>query len=282
MTNTCTHASIVTDDVTGETVCCGCGRVMSDPGYGEHAPATSYEPGSSKTFGKHTGTKIGECDHTGQKIGGYGWLKMRDMRAKPNRQNEVRAVIMLRGACDKLGLPERVQNNAIDIINAGRKLGLTRGLPVTAAAAGALFVACRQEGIPRTLAEIAKTLNARLKLASSASGKIRTLLNLRIEPPDASSYIPRILSEIGAGEVVGRKAREMFAVFKELHLDVSKKPTSFVAAVIYMACIEAGKPVAQSKIAKAAGVTDVGMRNNIRRIKEGCAGIKPPTASISI
>ena len=277
----CNDVTSVTDSITGEIVCSVCGLVVSGPGYGDPAVQDSYEPGVSKAYGRHAGTKIGKFDHTGQKVGGYGWLKMRDAHSKPRRQTEVKSIIMLRGACDKLGLPEMIRDNTIDMINACRPMGLTRGLPITAATAGALFIACRQEGIPRTLSEITKTLDARMKLASNATAKIIMLLDLHIEPPDASAYIPRILSEIGAGEIVNRKAREMFAVFKAKRLDISKKPTSFAAAVVYLACIEVGSPITQKKIARAADVTEVGMRNNIKKIMAGCDGIEPPIITLA-
>lgn len=56
----CNGVTSVTDSITGEIVCSVCGLVVSGPGYGDPAVQDSYEPGVSKAYGRHAGTKIGK------------------------------------------------------------------------------------------------------------------------------------------------------------------------------------------------------------------------------
>ena len=162
--------------------------------------------------------------------------------------------------------PDHVLDRAISIADESRDNGITRGRSLHATAAGALNVACRMEGVPRTLSDITDTLDARNKPASMASNRIITTLGLRIEPPEASSHIPRIVSKVGADETVGRNAREMFAEFKARHLDMGRKPSSFAATVVYLASKKVGKSITQDDVADAAGVTTVSIRNTTRML----------------
>ena len=274
MKDKCAHAKTATDAVTGETACCSCGQVMSSEVYCDDVVGSNHEAGATKTYGKHTSTTIGKHDHSGNKINGYDSMKAWDLRSRPNRTNKARMVVLLRGACDRLDIPDRVLNLAIDISDKARDHGITKGRLLNVTAAGSLSIACRLEGIPRTLSDITRTMDTRRNLSSATMNKIITALDLTIEPPEASSHIPRIVSNAGVDEVVGRKAHEMFAKFKSKRLDTSRKPSAFAAAVVYIACRDVGKPLTSSIVADAAGVSSVSVRN-ISRMLDASASAAP-------
>ena len=105
MQGECDHAKTATDDTTGETACCSCGQVLSGTAYCNDFNGDNHAAGVSKTYGRHTSTTIGNTDYSGNKINGYDSMKVMDTRARPNRTNKARMVVLLRGACERLAIP---------------------------------------------------------------------------------------------------------------------------------------------------------------------------------
>jgi transcription initiation factor TFIIB len=112
-------------------------------------------------------------------------------------------------------------------------------------------------------------------------------LNLQPLPPRSTHCVSKIAERIGiSGKTQGR-AIEILYQAREKRLDRGKGPMGIAAGALYIACELNNESinfrghlhlVTQADIAKAAGVTEVTVRNRYKELKEKL-GIRIPTKS---
>jgi transcription initiation factor TFIIIB Brf1 subunit/transcription initiation factor TFIIB len=78
---------------------------------------------------------------------------------------------------------------------------------------------------------------------------------------DSSSYIDRYCEELGVSEEVYERAHEITEICSEAGIAGGKDPGGWAAAAIYLAATEYDERITQSKIADAANVSEVTIRN---------------------
>jgi transcription initiation factor TFIIB len=159
-----------------------------------------------------------------------------------------------------LGAPDNVQEMAAVIYRRALDEDLIRGRSIEGVATGALHVAMRRAGIPRTLAEVADVARVDHDRVGRAYRHLSQELGLEVEPTDPSQYVPRYCSELGVSPVVERKAEEIVADTTADGLHAGKSPSGFAAAAVYLASMLCGEKETQSAVADVADVTEVTIR----------------------
>ena len=160
-----------------------------------------------------------------------------------------------------LGVPRSVREVASVIYRRALAEDLIRGRSIEGVATSALYAACRQEGIPRSLDEVVTVARIeRIEIARTYR-YIASELGLEMQPVDPKQYLPRFASELGVSEEVQRKATEIIDVSTEAGLLSGKSPTGFAAAALYSACLLCNENMTQREVAKVAQVTEVTIRN---------------------
>jgi transcription initiation factor TFIIB len=195
-------------------------------------------------------------------------------------RNLARAMTELDRLCDKVPVPPPVKEKAAVIYRKFLDKGLIRGRSIAAIAAAALYIACRGTKTQRTLNEIAE---ASLVDKKDVSRCYRLILNeLEIEVPvqDPILCISKIAGKVGITGKTQGVAIDILHRAKEKKLPAGKKPMGQAAAALYIACLQnneakKGSFVTQKDIAKAAGVTEVTVRNRYKTLKEGLNLVVP-------
>ncbi|MEF8842307.1 MAG: transcription initiation factor IIB 3, partial [Haloarculaceae archaeon] len=136
-----------------------------------------------------------------------------------------------------------------------------RGRSIEGVATSALYAACRQEGIPRSLDEVAEVARVEQKEIGRTYRYIAQELSLGLEPVDPVQYVPRFCSELGLSEEVEQKTREIIEVTAEKGMLSGKSPTGYAAAAIYAASLLCNEKKTQREVADVAQVTEVTIRN---------------------
>ncbi len=160
-----------------------------------------------------------------------------------------------------LGVPRSVREVASVIYRRALNEDLIRGRSIEGVATSALYAACRKEGIPRSLEEIAEVSRVERKEIGRTYRYISQELGLEMRPVDPTKYVPRFCSELGLSKEVQSKAAEIIDTTAEEGLLSGKSPTGFAAAAIYAASLLCNEKKTQREVADVAQVTEVTIRN---------------------
>ncbi len=159
------------------------------------------------------------------------------------------------------GVPRSVREVASVIYRRALDEDLIRGRSIEGVAAAALYAACRQEGIPRSLDEITAVARVEQKEIGRTYRYISRELGLEMEPVDPKKYVPRFCSDLDLPEEVQAKAKEIIETTAEEGLLSGKSPTGYAAAAIYAAALLCNEKKTQREVADVANVTEVTIRN---------------------
>ncbi|MDI6707844.1 MAG: transcription initiation factor IIB [Candidatus Thermoplasmatota archaeon] len=286
----CLSAHLTRDYERGELVCEDCGLVI-DEAYIDQGPewrAFDTEQGERRS---RTGAPVTYTIHDKGLSTEIGW-KNKDFYGKsiPTRsraqlyrlrkwQRRIRvsnaternlafALSELERMASAVGLPRNVRETAAIIYRKAVGKNLIRGRSIEGVAAAALYGACRQCNIPRTLDEIASTSRVSRKEIGRTYRFMARELKLRLMPTAPHDYIARFCSELKLGSDVQTRANEILKVATEKELTSGRGPTGVAAAALYVASVMCGQRKTQREVADVAGVTEVTIRNRYKELTE--------------
>ncbi|OYR66327.1 transcription initiation factor IIB 3 [Halorubrum ezzemoulense] len=182
----------------------------------------------------------------------------------PRSVREVASVIYRRALNEDLirgRSIEGVSTAALVIYRRALNEDLIRGRSIEGVSTAALYAACRQEGIPRSLDEVADVSRVPQKEIGRTYRYISQELGLELKPVDPKQFVPRFASALQLSEEVQSKATEIIDVSAEQGLLSGKSPTGFAAAAIYAASLLCNEKKTQREVADVAQVTEVTIRN---------------------
>ena len=275
--------TIITDLDSGEMVCSKCGVVISDKiqdtrqewrdfvnSEGAKDRRRTGMPTSlaSHDMGLYTMIGRGRKDARGQVLDAsmrstMGRLRTWDLRTQASaNRNLISAFNQLNILKDKLGLPDAIIEKTAYIYRKARGRGLGRGRETSSALAAALYLACRQEGAPRTLNEICLISNIKRKAISRQYRDMVIELDIRIPTVDPIKCIVRIANQINLNQKVKQKAINIMNAATKSDLSAGKNPMGLAASILYISCVINGcNNIGQTVFAQTAGVTEVTIRN---------------------
>jgi len=191
------------------------------------------------------------------------------------------AMAVLDKFCDKLSLPTYVKERAANIYREALRKGLVRGRSIVSMVAASLYAACRVLGVPvrlKRIAEIsvvaydergeAKALEVAKKEVSRCYRLILKEVGLPIKIADPKIYVQGIVEKARLPTKVAEIARDIIERAREARIIAGKDPLGVAAAATYVACVMIGERRTQKEIAKAAGVTEVTIRNRYKELRE--------------
>ncbi len=285
--DTCKTYPVITDSERGEIVCGGCGLILV-----QNMLDTSYEnngytlegfmkqartgPATSLTmFDKGLSTVIGtNKDFSGNSLSSktkyeFNRLRTWDQRSKSrNTASLSKAFTLLHGMKTKLGIPDNVVENAAYIYRKIVSAKLTRGRTMATLISAALYAACRENNIPRTLDDIAEAGNVERRILSRDLRTIIKKLGLNLNQYDTNSFITKISNNMNLKEKIKRDAFEILKRCEKEEITAGKHPVAQAAASLYISCIMNGVKISQKKFSEESGVSDVTIRNRSVLIKK--------------
>jgi len=168
----------------------------------------------------------------------------------------------------RMGLPRTVRETAAMIYRKAASKNLVRGRTVEGVSAAALYAACRQCHVPRTLDEISNIANMSRRDVGRNYRYIARELKLKLMPTTPQDYIPRFCSELKLSGDVKSKTIEILKEAADKELTSGRGPTGVAAASLYIATVLCGERKTQREIADEAGVTEVTIRNRYKELAE--------------
>lgn len=307
--NTNTNTNIITDPETSELICSNCGLVISTERVQESRPEWHYfDHGSPNNYRIRTGmptslarhdmglsTIIGRADrdYTGNRIATsvkptIDKLRILDYRTQLYSATDrglKKAFSELDILKDKLALPDPVVEKTAYIYRKAQQRGMMRGRTVSAMLAAAIYIACREIRIGKTLKDIAEGSNVKEKILSQSYRILLTELDIKTPMLDPMRCITKIAGKMKLNERITRQAMSIMYEAIKKEATTGKDPMGLASAVLYMAYANnniRGSNISRKRIdatnenpsnrsqtafAQAAGVTDVTLRHTIKDLK---------------
>ena len=286
----CKSNMVITDHESGEVVCSNCGLVISDNIQERADDRASFATDATCDRRRHTGvpnslarhdmglsTIIGRPnkDASGHILGAamrsrMVRLRRWDYRIKTstfNAGNLRDALNQLDTSKDKLGLPDTIVEKTAYIYRKAQQRGLVRGRTISAVMDAAMYIACRELGIPKTLKEIAGANNIKRKTLARSYRLLISELDIKIPIVDPTKCITKVANIANLNEKTRRKAIDIMYHLNRKEVPAGKDPMGIAATVLYIACLDTGEKRTQTDIAQAAGVTEMTLRNRYKDIK---------------
>jgi transcription initiation factor TFIIB len=223
-------------------------------------------------------TKIGKeaTDATGNVIDAatrtrMGRLRMWNSRSQSHsatERNLQKAFSMLSRIKDRLGLPNHVTEKAAYTYRKAQERGLIRGDTIGSVLAASIYAAARQSGVLRTLEDISEVSDIKPGEVARSYRRIISELDIKVPLIDLRKYIVKVANNLNFDEKIKRKALELMEQAQKNNLVVGKDPISMAASILYLVNLAERKPRTQADIAKAAGVTEVTVRNRSKELRK--------------
>ncbi|KAM5355924.1 hypothetical protein ACJ41O_002570 [Fusarium nematophilum] len=177
--------------------------------------------------------------------------------------------------CEAINMGKNVSNAAKHIFWLVDQHKFLKGKPQEAVIAGCIFIACRQNNVPRTFREIFnltsvskkevgrvfKQLQSFLQKVKESDGEatgLSTVTNYENTSVGAEDLCGRYVSQLGFKnqQKISKISRDLAEQANNISALAGRSPLSVAAACIYMACHLVGEPRPSLPIAKQAGVSD--------------------------
>ncbi len=283
----CGSDKLIYDSSRGEIICATCGYVVSereidlgpewraftpderDKRSRVGAPMTRLTPDSLTTD-----IDWRSKDAAGKEIGlkrKIQMIRLRRWHVRARVQSSIernmsQAAIELERLGAQLGLPRRVLERALEIYRRALETSLVRGRSIESVMAAAVYAACREMRIPRTLDEIARYTRSGRKDVARCYRLLVREANISVPLPNPVDFVPRIGETLRLNASTIRKAMDILKKAQEMGLTAGKDPAGLAAAAVYVAAMMQGEVRTQKEVARAAQVTEVTVRNRYKEL----------------
>jgi transcription initiation factor TFIIB len=291
----------ITDYESGEIICNTCGMVISDKiqssgpewhnsersGIITRSSTESYapknRPGSTFSLARYDKglyTVIGERDNDayGRQLDplirhSMHKIRMYDARTQSTfkDRNRRRAFIELYKLKNKLALSDAIVEKTAYIYRKAEKRGIIRGRTIPSILAASMYIACREMLAPKTLKEIAKASDIRVKTLSKDYRLLLTELDLKVPNNDLVHCVFKVGNALQMAEKTKRRAIKLVDLINKKDRSTyssGKDPMGLAATALFVASANNGENMTQREIASAAGLTAVTIRCRLKEIRK--------------
>lgn len=279
------HGMLLFAEENGEQVCSVCGVVTDDPSIsisdsrnyleGLTSSGQRERPTSNMMYDLDLPTIIDSKNFDAKGVGIRGSYELTQLRkwntytisGDSRRVNQTKALREIEQIVRTLGMSNSIAREACEVYRKGLKLGVIRGKSITSMAAASVLVASDLIGTACSSDDIEN-------IRGTSDGKIirryhKLLLKsmkLRVNVIDPSRYISKIAGRAKLSGKTERRALEILAQVKDNAILAGKRPASLAAGALYLASTQTHDQTNQSRLAYAAGVTPMTIRERSSEI----------------
>jgi len=168
---------------------------------------------------------------------------------------------------DQLDLPYQVIEEASIFVKKAHDENVFQGRSIEGVASAAAYVAAKEVGVPRTLAEVAEVSRINKTEIGRTYRQLVNRLNLTSPLSEPRDLIPRFRSKLDLNREVEKDALQLIDSLGPEKTS-GKKPSTVAAAAIYKAAKDSGIKRTQKEVAEIAHVTTVSLRERLKDIQE--------------
>ncbi|GAB6031520.1 hypothetical protein CHUAL_009289 [Chamberlinius hualienensis] len=281
-------ASLIEDYRAGDMICSECGLVVGDRviDVGSEWRTFSNEKsnGDPSRVGAAENQLLNGSDLSTVIGRGTGGASFDDSGA-PKYQNRrtmsssdralITAFREISNMADRINLSKTIvdrANNLFKQVHDGKSL---KGRSNDAIASACLYIACRQESVPRTFKEICAVSKISKKEIGRCFKLILKALETSVDLIKSDDFMSRFCSNLGLPCSVQKAATHIARQAVEWDIVPGRSPISVAAAAIYMASQASEKKKTQKEIGDIAGVADVTIRQSYKLMYPRAADLFP-------
>ena len=268
---------LVEDYRAGDMVCSACGLVVGDRVVDVGSEWRTFSNEKSNTDPSRVGgsenpllngtdltTVIGRGtgDASFDESGGAKYHNRRNMTSSDRAL--VTAFREISNMADRINLTKTITDRANLLFKQVHDGKTLKGRSNDAIASACLYIACRQEGVPRTFKEICAISKVSKKEIGRCFKLILKALETSVDLITTGDFMSRFCSNLGLPPVVQRAATHIARKAVELDIVPGRSPISVAAAAIYMASQASAEKKNQKEIGDIAGVADVTIRQSYK------------------
>ncbi|XP_077986782.1 transcription initiation factor IIB-like [Glandiceps talaboti] len=272
-------AHLIEDYHAGDMICSECGLVVGDRvidvgsewrtfsnDKAQKDPSRVGEAENTLLSGSNLSTIIGKPSGAG----GYnddGSVKYHNKRTMNSSDRALLTAFKeIAQMADRINLPKTIVDRTNTLFKQVHEQRTLRGRSNDAIAAACLYIACRQEGVPRTFKEICAISRVSKKEIGRCFKEILKALETSVDLITTGDFMSRFCSKLGLPTHVQRAATHIARKAVEMDLVPGRSPISVAAAAIYLASQASEERRSQKEIGDIAGVADVTIRQSYRLI----------------
>lgn len=280
----CGGSPLVHDQASAEVVCTCCGFVVTTKLAARGPEWRAFTPeqhirktrvGAPYTFAIHDkglSTNIERRD-----IRGYPSEKRAQLYRLRRWQRRTRfssyeekslasALTEMHRVADPLNLPRNILETAAIVYRKAVKKHLIRGRSVQGMIVAAIYLACRQCKILRTIEELSQAAGINKVEVARYYRMLIKNFGYFVSPLKASRYITRFCSELGLSGEKEEVAYELLQAARELRLTYGRAAKGIAAASCYIASKLFRDYRTQREVAETARITEVTIRNRYKEL----------------
>jgi transcription initiation factor TFIIB len=169
--------------------------------------------------------------------------------------------------CIRMRLKDEIGYRIENIYAKAKGMGLIQGRDPHSIVVAATYIACKESGIIQTLTDFASVLQVGRKQLARNYRLLISKLAIQIPNDDPYIFLYLLANRCKIGDETKRQAIILMNYSLKREFPAGKNPMSVAASVLSIACITTSEYRSQRSIAKAAGITDVTLRNRIKDLK---------------
>jgi transcription initiation factor TFIIB len=182
------------------------------------------------------------------------------------QRNLTQALSELTRIADELKLPQNTRETAAMIYRKAVTQGLIRGRTIQSVVASAVYMACRQCQVIRSLEDVAKAATITRKEAARNYRHLYKQLQPDVPQVDKDNLITKFVNQLRISGTTEQLCRKVMDQAAEEKLTIGRAPEGITAASLYIACKLNLEDRTQGEIAKAAQITEVTIRNRYKEL----------------
>jgi transcription initiation factor TFIIB len=290
----CRDFLIVFDPETEETICSNCGMIIEES---IETLQSHYKDCSNQDIKESWGSRIrynslafhdmglstripySKKDARGafisqnqmnesQKIRKWDKISKRNNGERCSMQKLKKAFAIMSTIRDKISLSDTIIEEAAYYYRKAIHKDIITGRSVESMSAACIYIACKELNIPRTLAEIAASIDIDLTFVGKCFRLLLTHLTIKnIHNTDHNSYLSKIASKAKVTQKTYRRALHMLSEIKENPVFFGKNPNALAVAVLYAACMNEREKIRPLDIALAGDTSMVTLRKRLADVQ---------------
>jgi len=280
------NAHLVEDHRAGDMICPECGLVVGDRLLDVGTEWRSFNNEKSSTDPSRVGAPenplLGGSDLSTSIAVGFGGSDsdvglMNAQRKNMNNTDRqmTQAFSVIREMCDRIHLTRSIQDKAAKIFKDVLDSKALKGKNNEAQAAACLYIACRQDGVPRTFKEICAVSRVSKKEIGRCFKLIIKSLETNLEQITSADFMSRFCGNLGLPIQVQSAATRIAKKAVELDLVAGRSPISIAAAAIYMASQASADKRSAKEIGEIAGAAEVTVKQTYKLLYQKAAQLFP-------
>ncbi|MFZ0224596.1 MAG: hypothetical protein WA323_25680 [Candidatus Nitrosopolaris sp.] len=169
---------------------------------------------------------------------------------------------------DKLGLSDAIIERTAYIYRKAQEKGMLHGRSISPVLRAAIFIACREMGVPRTLDDIATLSNVKRKSITKYHTELVFELQIKLPAIDSTKCIGRVANKANISEKTKHQAINLMNDVVKRGVSAGKDPVGLAAAVLHASCVKTGEQKSKIDLANAAQTTDATIGKRVKVLKD--------------